>query len=71
MHIMIFAQLSNPPVINTIVDINSSTVRVTWTRPTMPNGIITTYTVTYNNSMSMTVPYNGENVSNILIIMLL
>ena len=57
---------SNPPVINTIIAINNSTVRVNWTRPTMPNGIITVYTIRYvtdNNGGSMDVPYNGEQVN--------
>jgi len=57
----------NPPVINATVNINTSTVRVTWIRPTMPNGIITIYTITYNNSTNVTVPYNGTNVSKIII----
>ena len=56
----------NPPVIDEIVNISSRVVRVTWSRPTMPNGIITLYTVIVNNSETVTVPYNGENVSNLL-----
>ena len=57
---------SNPPVINTVTAISSSAVRVNWTRPTRPNGIITTYTISYDtnsNSGSRSVPYNGEEVS--------
>ena len=55
----------NPPVINAIIAINNSTVRVIWTRPTMPNGIITVYTIMYftdSSSENMTAPYNGEEV---------
>ena len=59
----------NPPVISAIIDINNSTVRVTWTRPTMPNGIITTYIIRYVTdsdgiSGNMNVPYDGEEVSD-------
>ena len=56
----------DPPVINAIIAINNSTVRVTWMRPTMPNGIITFYTIMYftdSNSENMSVPYTGEEVS--------
>ena len=58
----------NLPVINTIIAINNSTVRVTWTRPTMPNGIITSYTIRYvtnSNIESENVPYTGGEVSTI------
>ena len=61
---------SNPPVINTVTAISSSTVRVNWTRPTTPNGIITTYTISYDtgsNIGSRSVPYNGEEVSTIIL----
>ena len=63
---------STPPAINTIISISNSTIRVNWTRPTMPNGIITIYTVTYvvdgsSNNESMNVPYNGEEVSTIIV----
>ena len=60
----------NPPVINAIIDINNSTVRVIWTRPTIPNGIITIYTIMYftdSNSENMTVPYNGEEVRKLFV----
>ena len=41
-------------------------MRVTWTRPDVLNGIIVSYTITYETdgpSMSITVDYNGEDVS--------
>ena len=62
----------NPPVINAIIDINNSTVRVTWTRPTMPNGVIAVYTIRYVTdsdgiSGNLNVPYNGEEVSVVLL----
>jgi len=56
----------NPPVIDDVTNISSSVVRVTWTRPTNPNGILLTYTITYVNNgdtRSQTVNYNGEEVS--------
>ena len=45
-------------------------MRVTWTRPTMPNGIITVYYIEYSNEsdgsfgdpVERSVPYNGEQV---------
>ena len=61
----------NPPVIDEVVNISTSAVRVTWISPTMPNGIITIYTITYNNSTNVTVPYNRTNVSKIIITKLL
>ena len=60
----------NPPIINTIIAINNSTVRVTWTRPTMLNGIITVYTIMYftdSNSENMSVPYNGGEVNIVIL----
>ena len=63
--------VANPPVINAVVNISSSVVRVNWTRPTMPNGIITTYTIRYvanSNSESMNIPYNGEEVSTVVLV---
>lgn len=56
----------NPPVINAIINISVSTVRVIWSRPTMPNGIISSYTIRYivdSNIESMDVDYNGLEVS--------
>ena len=38
---------STPPIIEMVTDINSSAVRVTWSQPAMPNGIISLYTITY------------------------
>ena len=70
-HSNVFSTAPNPPVINEIVNISDSSVRVTWTRPTMLNGIITTYTISYtagSNSSSMTVPYNGQEVSIIILL---
>ena len=62
---MLVSVAPNPPIISTIIAINNSTVRAIWTRPTMPNGIITVYTIMYftdSSSENMTVPYNGEEV---------
>ena len=65
---MTLSTAPNPPIISAVTDINNSTVRVTWTRPTIPNGIITTYTIRYVTdsdgiSGNMNVPYDGEEVS--------
>ena len=60
----------NPPVINAIIAINNSTIHVIWTRPTMPNGILTVYTIMYftdSNSENMTVLYNGEEVRRLFV----
>ena len=55
-----------PPVINTVTNISSSVARVTWTRPTVLNGILATYTISYvinADTRRVTVDYNGEEVS--------
>ena len=55
-----------PPVINTVTNISSSIVHVTWTRPAVLNGILVSYTITYvvnTDVRSITVDYNGEEVS--------
>ena len=70
-HSNVFSTAPNPPVINEIVNISDSSVRVTWTRPTMLNGIITTYTISYtagSNSSNVTVPYNEQEVSTIILL---
>ena len=46
-NLLIISIAPNPPNITAVVNISSSIVRVTWTRPTMPNGIITMYTIMY------------------------
>ena len=71
-HSNVFSTAPNPPVINEVVDISDSSVLVTWTRPTMLNGIITTYTISYtagSNSSNVTVPYNEQEVSTIILLM--
>ena len=53
-------------MINTVTNISSSVVRVTWTRPAVLNGILISYTITYvinTDVRSITVDYNGEEVS--------
>ena len=70
-HSNVFSTAPNPPVINEVVNISDSSVCVTWTRPTMLNGIVTTYTISYtarSNSSSVTVPYNGQEVSIIILL---
>ena len=60
----LLAIASTPPIIETVTDISSTTVRVTWQRPDMPNGMITSYTITYSvdgvGRDSVNVGYNGE-----------
>ena len=44
-----------PPVIDSVVGINDSVVRVSWSEPNPANGIITMYTIFVNGSESDTV----------------
>ena len=37
----------NPPVIQALSVLNAQSVQVTWTAPTQPNGVITSYNITY------------------------
>ena len=57
----------SPIVINSVTNINTSTVRVTWTRPDLLNGMLSSYTIVYTaegvSQSSVTVDYNGESVS--------
>ena len=57
----------SPPVINAVTAIDSTSVRVEWSIPTNPNGILTFYTITYNieddDSRTVNIPYNGQLVS--------
>ena len=49
-----------------VTAINSSTVCVTWTRPAVQNGILTSYSVKYvtiAGTRNILVEYNGEEVS--------
>ena len=69
---MYMLSASTPPTIDTVTGISNSTIHVNWTRPTMPNGIITIYTVTHlvdgsTNSESMNISYNGAEVRTIII----
>ena len=57
----------SPPVINAVTAIDSTSVRVEWSMPPNPNGILTVYTITYsiegNNNRAINIPYNGQPVS--------
>lgn len=67
--IIVFAAPS-PPTISLVSELNSSAIRVRWNRPFMTNGIITSYTITYNvsgNISSEDVDYNGQQVTNYII----
>ena len=58
----------SPPVINEVTAIDSTSVRVEWSIPTNPNGMLTIYTIMYNieggSSRTNNVPYNGQLVSD-------
>ena len=57
----------SPPVINAVTAIDSASIRVEWSVPTNPNGILTVYTIAYNVEggvmRTVNVPYNGKLVS--------
>lgn len=54
----------SPPVINSVIAIDSQSVRVDWSSP---NGIPLFYTITYaidnGSNFNVTVTFNGEKVS--------
>ena len=58
--IMIVSTAPYPPVINSVVGISSSAVRVYWTEPNVTNGVITMYTIFVNGSEFATVPSTDE-----------
>ena len=61
----------SPPMINAVTDIDSTSVRVEWSIPNNLNGILTSYTITYNiedgDSRTVSIPYNGQPVSRLCI----
>ena len=67
MHYLISSLAPSPPVITTITNISRSVVHVTWTRPTVLNGALFSYTITYaintDSRSRISVDYNGEEVS--------
>ena len=58
----------SPPIINEIIALDSTSVRVLWSVPNNLNGILTTYTIVYSieggNNITVNVPYNGQLVSD-------
>jgi len=52
-----------------VTNISSGVVRVTWTRPALPNGILLTYLIIYGTAKNerQTVEYNGKEVSYLFI----
>ena len=58
----------SPPVIDEVTAIGSTSVRVEWSIPTNPNGILTIYTIMYNieggSNRTVNVLYNGQLVSD-------
>ena len=62
---MILSAAPSPPEITMVSEGIINTVRVTWNRPTELNGILASYTISYdiNDSiLSVTVNYNGQEV---------
>ena len=61
----------NPPVINAVTAIDSTSVQIEWSMPTNPNGILTFYTIAYNvevgSNRAVNIPYNGQPVSTLYI----
>ena len=55
--------MSSAPVITSVTAIDSFSVNVIWSAPIDPNGILTGYTITYNNGEILNTPFNGETVS--------
>ena len=57
----------SPPVITAVTAIDSTSIRVEWSIPANPNGMLTVYTITYNVEggvlKTVNVPYNGKLVS--------
>ena len=57
----------SPPVITAISAIDSASIRIEWSLPANPNGMLTVYTITYNVDggvmRTVYVPYNGQPVS--------
>ena len=64
----------SPPVINAVTAIDSTSIRVEWSMPTNPNGILTFYTIQYSIeggvSTTVNVPYSGQLVSRLCIFIL-
>ena len=61
--------MSSAPVITSVIAIDSFSVNVIWSAPIDPNGIITGYTITYNNGEILNTiyyPFNGETVSTVI-----
>ena len=58
--LMIVSTAPYPPVINSVVGINSSAVRVYWTAPNVTNGVITMYTIFDDDREFDTVPSTDE-----------
>ena len=60
-----FFIVPSAPVITAVTAIDSQSVLVTWRAPAEPNGVITSYTITYNTGGSsnfINVSFNGETV---------
>jgi len=66
-HHIIFPAAPNPPVLISVTTIDSQSVHATWRAPTQPNGVLTSYTISYHTNtgsdLSVDVPYNGRMVS--------
>jgi len=60
----------SPPIVNAVTAIDATSVRVEWSVPSKINGILSTYSITYTNedgiTVTETVPFNGQPVSDML-----
>ena len=52
---MLFAAPADPPFITKVVDVNSTAVKLTWTGPKTPNGIIRYYAINITKKTDGTV----------------
>ena len=67
MLLILFSLVPSAPVVKDITAIDSHSVHIQWYMPTNTNGILSTYTIYYTidggSETSVTVAFNGYNVS--------
>ena len=67
MLLILFSLVPSAPVVKDITAIDSHSVHIQWYMPTNTNGILSTYTIYYTidggSEISVTVAFNGYNVS--------
>ena len=66
--IIVYLLVPTAPAVKGITAIDSESVHIEWNIPTNINGILTNYTISYTiengSERNVTVPFNGQNVSN-------